>query len=273
MCISLGVMSFRMVSNYRLACECGHLGYNAARTVVPHACAHTTLRSPMHFSRMQGLLMFSPRLIRPCYVGPAPSSDNYQAVALFKQQTEVQVLPVFFWFAQLVCLWFTLSALSLFLPYQRYCWTRVLQRRMVTAAQRQERKAVRSWLWLTRAACMLLICGECSGVASVTGHVIYVGHGFMDNFLIALAYQPSYVGGSHARKCLPRQHDVCTHRDVVTHASPRAWCVCVCVCVHPSQYLVCVRLQCGCVQRAPCCRHCIGGVPRQSHCPCGVRAT
>ena len=31
----------------------------------------------------------------------------------------VQILPVYFWFAQLVCFWFTLTAISLFLPYER----------------------------------------------------------------------------------------------------------------------------------------------------------
>lgn len=31
----------------------------------------------------------------------------------------------------------------------------------------------------------------------VTGHIIYCGHGFMDNFLIVLAYQKSCVGHVH----------------------------------------------------------------------------
>lgn len=43
------------------------------------------------------------------------------ALAQFASAKErvVQILPVYFWFAQLVCFWFTLTAISLFLPYER----------------------------------------------------------------------------------------------------------------------------------------------------------
>lgn len=73
---------------------------------------------------------------------------DHAELALFSKRRVVQVLPAYYWFAQLVCLWFTLTACSLFLPYK-------------------------------------------SHTSEIVGHILYIGHGFFDNFLIAWGYQKS----------------------------------------------------------------------------------
>ena len=117
------------------------------------------------------------------------------------------MLPVYFWFAQLVSFWFTLTALSLFLPYERYF--QILADVLCCVARTH-----------------IVLPGVCSSpAAQVTGHVVYVGHGFMDNFLIVLGFFRSYVsmrlrcdltchltryGGwvrQHRRSCHPHDGD------------------------------------------------------------------